>query len=337
MSSYCLSKSKLRRGFCFDTYTNWEFYNLLDTRLKQTLDAGIFAITGEIGPPRGADHNIVIERTKLIADYCDAINITDNVRGVPTMSSMACARIVLDAGAEPIMQLSTRDRNRISIESELYGVYALGIRNILFITGDRTIMGPHSDAKMVFDIDSIQALQLSSHLMGGTNFDGEALEGTPQFFMGSTFNPYADSIEKEILRTEKKRDAGALFFQTQAIFDTDRLDSFMELVRDLKLKVLAGIIPLRGPRMARFMNTNVPGIKIPEEYINRLESAGKGLKEDAERDTMREEGLLIALEIIKSIRKIKGIDGLHLMGIGWEESIPELVKRAGLSQRPKME
>lgn len=301
------------------------------------MDAGIFAITSEIGPPRGADHKIIIERTKLIADYCDAINITENVRGIPTMSSTACARIVLDAGAEPIMQLSTRDRNRISIESELYGAYALGIRNILFITGDRTIMGSHTDAKMVFDIDSIHALQLSSHLMRGTHLDGEELEGTPQFFMGSTFNPYAHSIEAEVLRAEKKRDAGALFFQTQAIFDTAKLESFMDLASDLKLKVLAGIIPLRGPKNARFMNKNVPGIEIPEEYIKRLEAAGKGLKDDAERNALREEGLLIASEIIKSIRKIKGISGLHLMGIGREESIPDLVKRAGLSPRPKKE
>ncbi|MGY5878776.1 MAG: methylenetetrahydrofolate reductase [Candidatus Thorarchaeota archaeon] len=310
---------------------------MFDTRLKQTLDAGIFAITGEIGPPRGADHNVVIERTKLIADYCDAINITDNVRGVPTMSGTACARIVVDAGGEPILQLTTRDRNRISIESELYGAYALGIRNVLFITGDQTIMGQHSKAKMVFDIDSIEALQLSSHIMQGTHFDGEELEGTPKFFMGSTFNPYADSIETEVLRTEKKKDAGAQFFQTQAIFDTDRLETFMDLASDLKLKVLAGIIPLRGPRNARFMNANIPGIEIPEEIVKRLEAAGKGLKDDAELEALREEGFLIALETIKSIRKIKGISGLHLMGIGKKENIPELVKRAGLSPRPKME
>ena len=316
---------------------NREFCNLSDTRLKQTLDAGIFAITGEISPPRGADPSLVIERTKLIADYCDAINITDNVSGIPTMSSTACARIVLDAGVEPIMQLSTRDRNRISIESELYGVYALGIRNVLFITGDRTIMGAHSKAKMVFDIDSIQALQLSSHLMQGTDFDGEELEGTPQFFMGATFNPYTDSIEMEICRARLKRDAGAQFFQTQAIFDTDMFESFMDSVSDLKLKVLAGILPLRGPLNARFMNKHVPGIKIPEEFIKRLESAGKGLKEDEARVAMREEGLLIASETIKEIRKIKGIHGLHLMGIGRAENIPELVKRAGLSPRHKME
>ncbi|MGY5860313.1 MAG: methylenetetrahydrofolate reductase [Candidatus Thorarchaeota archaeon] len=310
---------------------------MFDTRLKQALDAGTFAITGEIGPPRGTDHNIVTERTKLIADYCDAINITDNVRGVPTMSGTACARIVLDAGGEPILQLSTRDRNRISIESELYGAYALGIRSVLFITGDPTIMGPHSDAKMVFDIDSIQALQLTSHLMGGTHFDDEELEGTPKFLLGSTFNPYADSIETEILRTEQKRDAGAQFFQTQAIFDVDRFETFMELASDLKLKVLAGIIPLRGPRNARFMNANIPGIKIPEEIIKRLEAAGKGLKDDEEREALREEGLLIASETIKLIRKIKGISGVHLMGIGKKENIPELVKRAGLSLGSRME
>jgi len=314
-----------------------EFCNLFDTRLKQTLDAGKFAITGEIGPPRGADHTFVIERTKLIADYCDGINTTDNVRGIPTMSSTACARLVLDAGGEPILQLATRDRNRISIESELYGAYALGIRNVLFITGDRTVMGPHSDAKLVFDIDSIQALQLANHIMKGTDFAGEELEGIPRFFMGATFNPYADSIETEVRRAEQKRDAGAQFFQTQAIFDIDRFEIFMDSIRDLELKVLAGIIPLRGPKNARFMNANIPGIKIPEEYIKRLEAAGKGLKEDAERDALREEGLLLASEIIKSIRKIKDVDGLHLMGIGKKENIPELVKRAGLSQRPIME
>jgi len=273
----------------------------------------------------------------LIAEYCDAINVTDNVRGVPTMSSVASARLVLEAGAEPIMQLSTRDRNRISIESELYGAFALGIRNILFITGDQTIMGAHSNAKMVFDMDSIQALQFTNHLMKGIDFDGEELQGTPQFFMGATFNPFTESIEKEILRTKQKRDAGAQFFQTQAVFDIDILEDFIEHIRNLELKILVGIIPLRGPKNARFMNANVPGIIVPDDYIKRLESAGKGLKEDEARDAMREEGLLIASELIKSIRKIKGIAGLHLMGIGREENIPELVKRAGLSSRGKLE
>lgn len=315
---------------------NWECFSLLNTRLKQTLDAGIFAITSEIGPPRGTDSDFIIERTKLIADYCDAINVTDNVGGVPTMSSTASARLVLDAGGEPILQLSTRDRNRIAIESELYGAYALGIRNVLFITGDRTIMGAHSDAKLVFDMDSIQALRFTSHLMEGIDFDGEELQGKPEFFMGATFNPFAESIEMEILRTKQKKDAGAQFFQTQAVFDTLAFETFVDRIRDLELKILVGIIALRGPKNARFMNVNVPGIKIPEEYIKRLESAGKGLKDDEERDAMRNEGLLIASETIKVIRNIKGIAGLHLMGIGREESIPDLVKLAGLSSRRKL-
>lgn len=278
----------------------------------------------------------MIERTNLIRDYCDAVNITDNVRGIPSMSSAVCAKYVIDAGAEPIMQMSTRDRNRISIESELYSAYALGIRNVLFITGDHTLLGSHPEAKMVYDIDSIQALHLATHLMSGTDLAGDTLEGTPRLHLGSTFNPYADPLEMHVMRVEKKRDAGAQFFQTQAIFDTSRLETFMDLVRDLKIKVLAGIIPLKGPRMAQFMNKRVPGIKIPKEFIERLEAAGKGFKDEAKRVSMREEGLLIASETIESIRGIKGITGIHLMGIGWEESIPELVKRAGLFPRPKV-
>lgn len=300
------------------------------------LDSKIFAVTGEIGPPRGADSGIVRERTKLISNYCDAINITDNVRGIPSMSSAVCAHFVLESGAEPIMQMSTRDRNRISIESELYGAYALGIRNLLFITGDHTLLGSHPEAKIVYDIDSIQALRLATHLMKGTDLAGDQLEGTPEFYLGSTFNPYADPLDMHVLRAEKKRDAGAKFFQTQAIFDTERLELFMDKARDLELRVLAGIIPLKGPKMARFMNKKVPGIKIPEEFISRLETAGKGLKDNELREAMRAEGLLIATETIKAIRKIKGISGIHLMGIGWEESIPLLVQKADLFPRPRV-
>ena len=278
----------------------------------------------------------MLERARLIMDYCDAINITDNVRGIPSMSSAVCAKYVIEAGAEPIMQMSTRDRNRISIESELYGAYALGIRNILFITGDHTLLGSHPEAKMVYDIDSIQALQLASHLMSGKDLAGDSLEGTPQFLLGSTFNPYADPLELQVMRVEKKRDAGAKFFQTQAVFNPERLELFMDLARDLNVKVLAGIVPLKGPKMAQFMNKRVPGIKIPDEFIQRIENAGHGLKDADRRDAMREEGLNIAYETILKIRKIKGIHGIHLMGIGWEDSIPELVKRAKLYPRPRV-
>jgi methylenetetrahydrofolate reductase (NADPH) len=302
----------------------------------QVLDSGFFVVTGEIGPPRGADKMVVLERTRLVTDYCDAINITDNVLGIPTMSSTACARLVLDIGGEPIMQMSTRDRNSISIESDLYGAYALGIRNVLFITGDDIISGSHPAVKIVHDINSIEALKLASRMMSGTNLDGEPLEGTPEFFLGSTFNPYAEPMQLHIQRTEEKRDAGARFFQTQAIFDIGCLETFMDLTHDLEINVLAGVMPLKGPKRACFMNRNVPGINIPQEIIDRLEDAGKGLKDDEMLEAMRAEGLLIAAETIKAIRQIKGIHGVHLMGVGWEESIPALVKSTGLYPRPKV-
>jgi 5,10-methylenetetrahydrofolate reductase len=307
---------------------------LLVSKLNRILESGRFAVTSEIGPPRGADGSIVLERTRLISDYCDAINTTDNVLGIPSMSSTACARLVLDTGAEPIMQMSTRDRNAISIESELYGAYALGIRNVLFITGDDVILGSHPHATIVHDMDSIQALRLASHLMSGTNIAGDPLEGTPEFFLGATFNPYADDVELQIHRVKKKYEAGAKFFQTQAIFETGPLEAFMDLVSNLDLKVLAGVMPLKGPKRASFMNEKVPGIKIPQEIIQRMEEAGKGLKDEEMLEAMRAEGLLIATDTIKAIRHIKGIHGVHLMSVGWEESIPSLVKSTGLYPRP---
>lgn len=252
------------------------------------------------------------------------------------MSSLVCAKYVIEAGGEPIMHLSTRDRNRIAIESELYGAYALGIRNLLFIAGDHTIFGSHPEAKMVYDIDSIQALQLASHLMTGMDLAGDSLEGAPEFLLGSTFNPSADPLELQTMRVEKKRDAGAKFFQTQAIFDIERLELFMDSVRHLDVKVLAGIVPLRSPEMAQFLNRYVPGIKIPEGLIQRLEEVAHDLKEEDQQNAMHAEGLSIASETISKIRKIKGIHGIHLMGIGWEESIPQLTKRAKLYPRPKV-
>ena len=181
----------------------------------------------------------------MVRDYCDAINIPDNARGVPTMSSSICAHYVLQNGVEPIMHLTTRDRNRISIQSELYGAYALGIRNILFVAGDHARYGSHPDAKVVYDLNTLKALSLTTKLREGFDFAGEELEGVPEFYLGATFNPNTSEIEDHILQTEKKLEAGAQFFQTQAIFEPDRLKDFMDQVSGLKLKVLAGIIPLR--------------------------------------------------------------------------------------------
>ncbi len=305
------------------------------TRLQELLQERHFVVTGEIGPPHGADASIITEKTRLLRDYCDAINVTDNVRGIPTMSSMVCSHLILQAGAEPIMQMSARDRNRILIESELYGAYALGIRNVLFITGDHTLLGTHPQTKLVYDVDSIQALGIASHLMTGRDLAGDSLKGTPEFYLGATFNPYADPIELQAWRVEKKHQMGAQFFQTQAVYDVERLKEFMSLINGLDLRVLVGIIPLKGHRMAQFMNERIPGIRIPDRMIVRLKEAGEGLTGEEKREAVRAVGIEIALETIREVRNIKGVNGIHIMSVGWEEVIPELVKRAGLYPRPR--
>jgi methylenetetrahydrofolate reductase (NADPH) len=312
-----------------------EIQILVQTHLSRLLEDNRFVVTAEVGPPHGADEQLLIDRVLHVKDYCDALNLTDNVRGIPTMSSMVCSHFVRDCGIEPVMQMSARDRNRILFESELYGAYALGIRNICFMTGDHSLLGSHPEAKMVYDLDSIQALQLASHLMSGKDLAGDTLEGTPHFYLGATFNPYADPLELQSWRVNKKHKAGARFFQTQAIYGVSRFERFMNRLDVDAIKTLAGIIPLKGPRMARFMNRKIPGIKIPETMIQRLVDAGDGLSGKEKRGVVRSEGIRIALETIEKVRAIDGVDGIHIMGVGWEESIPTLVKEAGLYPRPK--
>ncbi len=296
-------------------------------------ERGDFVVTGEIGAPHGADSTLLIERVEMVQNFCDAINIPDNARGIPTMSSTICAQYVLQAGAEPILHLTTRDRNQISIQSELYGAYALGVRNILFMAGDPTRFGSHPHAKEVYALDTIEALSLAKHLSNGVDYAGDELEGTPEFYLGATLNPNDGSIDETIQRTLKKRDAGAQFFQTQAIFNTSRLEKLLNHL-DSDLNILAGIIPLRDSEMAEFMNEFVPGIQVPDEISKRLDDAGRGLDEEMKAEAMKAEGIQIALETIKVVREIDGINGLHLMGVGWTESIVELVKSAGLYPRP---
>ena len=313
-----------------------EIYELQDTRLKHLLDRGEFVVTGEIGAPHGADATLLIERVDIVREFCDAINVPDNARGVPTMSSTVCAQYVLQAGAEPVLHITTRDRNRIAIQSDLYGAFALGVRNILFMSGDHPRFGSHPDAKMVYDLDTLESLSMAKHLSSGLDYAGDELEGIPEFFLGATINPNDDPIDEHVQRTQKKREAGAQFFQTQAIFDPSRLEDFMNRV-DSDFIVLAGVIPLRDSEMAKFMNTFVPGIQVPDKFIKRLDDAGRGLNEDACMVAMKAEGIQIALETIDLIRGIDGINGLHLMGVGWPESIVAIVKGSGLYPRPKGE
>jgi methylenetetrahydrofolate reductase (NADPH) len=299
------------------------------------LDNGDFVVTAEIGAPHGADYSLLIERIEMIRDYCDAINVPDNARGVPTMSSSICAHYVLQNQAEPVMHLATRDRNRISIQSELYGAYALGVRNVLVMAGDHAKYGTHPEAKVVYDLNTLETLSMASRLREGTDLAGEELEGIPEFYLGATFNPNNSDPEEHILQTEKKQDAGAEFFQTQAIFEPNRLTDFMDLASGLNLKVLAGIIPLRDVEMAEFMNAQIPEITIPADIIKRMAEVGAGLDEELRIEEMKREGIRIALETLEEIRQIKGVNGVHLMGVGWTESIVELARGAKLFPRPE--
>jgi methylenetetrahydrofolate reductase (NADPH) len=272
----------------------------------------------------------------MIKEFCDAINIPDNARGVPTMSCTVCSQYVLQVGAEPILHLTTRDRNQIAFQSELYGAYALGVRNLLIMAGDPTRFGTHPHAKMVNDLDTLEALALAKHLSTGVDSVGDELEGTPEFYLGATISPNDVSLENQTQRMNAKFEAGAQFFQTQAIFDSTLLKRFMAQIDD-GLKVLVGIIPLRDSEMAQFMNDYVPGIQVPDEVIGRLDTAASGHDdEEAKIQAMKSEGIQIALETIEVVREINGVNGIHLMGVGWPESIVELTKRAGLYPRPKV-
>jgi len=303
---------------------------LLESRIAELFSKGKFVVTSELSPPRGADHQILLDKLELMKGYCDAVNLTDNVRGIPSMSSLASSYFVLKSGLEPIMQLTTRDKNRVAIQSELYGAYALGVRNILFITGDHSYLGPYHDVKPVEDLNSIQALKLASRLMSGFDITGDQLEGIPQFYLGSTFNQHAENIENEAKRVESKYFAGAEFFQTQAIFDVERFSSFVNLVKDLPIKILAGIIPLKSPESAEFMNHAIPGIEIPDSMIEKLKDAGEGYSEEEALEKYMEQGLKMSVDLISEICKIKRIDGVHIMGVNWEESLSFLVEKSDI-------
>ncbi|MFX0045929.1 MAG: methylenetetrahydrofolate reductase [Candidatus Hermodarchaeota archaeon] len=304
------------------------------THLRELLESGHLVVTAEVGPPQGSDAALVAERVEMIRNHCDAINVTDNPLGVPRMSSLACARLIIDAGVEPIMHIATRSRNEILLQSELFGASALGIRNLLFITGDEAIAKREPQSTVVPEIDSVEGLKLASTLMKGKNSDGEDIEGPPSFFLGSTFNPHAESMDEEIRRIEQKRNAGAQFFQTQAVYEIERFGHFMRKLENLDVRVLAGIVPLQGSEMAEYISAHVPGIQISEAVIARLRDAEEGLADEELLNAGRAEGLLIAAETVKEIRSLKGVDGIHIMGIGWDESILQTVESAGLYPRP---
>lgn len=300
------------------------------SRLQQLLSKGEFAVTAECGPPRGANSEIVNKKGLVLKGYVDAVNVTDNQTAIVRMSSIAACVHLLKIGLEPVMQMVTRDRNRIALQSDILGAYSLGIQNILCLSGDHQIFGSQPDAMNVFDIDSMNLIRMVRTMRReGKDMSGFELKDSPRMFIGAAANPFADPFEYRVIRLAKKIDAGADFIQTQCVFNMDRFKKWMTMAREEglteKVYILAGITPLKSEGMAGYMSKKVAGIDMPEELIKRM--AGVPKKKAAE------EGIKISLETIAELREIDGIHGIHIMAIEWEETVGEIVEAAGLMPR----
>ena len=304
------------------------------SNLEKVLAAGEFAVTAELGPPKSADLDLIQKKVELLKGQVDAVNITDNQTGIVRLSSIAAGKLVLDMGLEPIIQMTCRDRNRLSIQSDILGAYLFGIRNLLCLTGDHQCFGNHPTAKHVFDLDSVQLIQMVKDMRDKKVFaSGEEIKNSkkaevkePRMFIGGAANPFADPFEFRVIRLQKKINAGVDFIQTQCIYDMECFSKWMGQVRDeglhKKCKILAGITPLKSVRMAKYMRDNVAGVNVPAYIIERLEKA-----EDVKAESMN-----ICLEQIEQVKQMEGVAGVHIMAIEWEEKVPEIVEKAGLKR-----
>ena len=306
---------------------------ITESRLKKILQSGNFAVTAECGPPKGADPEAVKSKGRILKGHVDSVNVTDNQTGVVRLSSLAACALLIAEGIDPVLQMVTRDRNRIALQSDVLGASALGIRNILCLSGDHQSFGNQPQAKGVFDIDSIQFVQTVRRMRdAGEVIGGEKLTQPPQLFIGAVENPFADPLKYRASRLATKADAGAEFIQTQCIYNIKRFKEWMGMVRDSgvdgKVYILGGITPLKSVRMAEYMAKNVAGMDVPEEIIKRMGSVPQ--KEQ------RQEGMKIAVETIQELQAIKGVRGVHIMAIEWEEIVPQIVQEAKLSPRPQV-
>jgi 5,10-methylenetetrahydrofolate reductase len=288
---------------------------------RETLAAGKFVVTAEVAPPKGTDISEIIEVAGLLKGRVDAANVTDQQSSVMRLGSLAVCHILKDEGLEPVFQLTCRDRNRLALQSDLLSAHVLGIQNVLALTGDLPELGDHPEAKPVYDLDSVQLLQVISRLNDGCDMAGNELKGKTAFFPGAVVNPGADteaSYEMQILKLERKITAGARFIQTQAIYDPKTLAAFMKRVAKYNVPVLAGIIPLKSAGMARFMNKNIAGMSVPEELIEKI----------AQAEDRAATGVAIAADLIRQFRGL--CQGVHLMAIGWERKVPVILDAVGL-------
>ena len=289
---------------------------------KETLASGKFIVTSEVGPPKGTNLEKMIHHIALLKDCVDAINLTDHQSSVMRYPSLGGALLVKEQGGEPILQMTCRDRNRLALQADLLFAYSRGIRNVLCLTGDSIVVGDHKEARGVFDLDSSQLLAAIRTLERGKDLGGNDLDGTVSFCAGAIVTPEANPLEPQLIKFEKKIEAGAEFIQTQAVYDLDKFRDFMSYARQFPVKILAGIILLTSAPMARYMNKNVPGVRVPQSLIDEMAAAPKG--------TALAKGIEIAGRMIREIKEERICDGVHIMAIGREEVVPEILKEAGL-------
>jgi len=303
------------------------------SNLEKILEAGHFAFTGELGPPRGTNAEEVKKKASYLKGHVDAVNITDNQTAVVRMSSWAACILLIQEALEPNFQMVCRDRNRLAMQSDILGAYAHGVRNMLCLSGDHAKFGDHPEAMGVFDLDSMQLINMVKHMRDEGKFlSGAEIEEPPRIFIGAASNPFAEPFEWRVHRLAKKINAGVDFIQTQCIYNMEKFREFMKKAVDMglheKCHILAGVTPMKSVGMARYMAQSVPGMDVPEPLIKRLRGAGKG--------KVAEEGIKFAVEQIEEFKEMEGVAGVHLMAIEWEHKVPEIAERAGVLPRPKV-
>ena len=295
------------------------------SHLSELLQSGNFVVTAEINPPKGVDMTDTLSRADVLSGLVDAVNLTDHPGSHMSVSPLALAPLIRERGLEAILQVTCRDRNRIAIQGDLLAAHVLGVENVLCLTGDPVGAGDHPEAKTVFDLDSIRLLEAATSLNGGTDMGSNRLRGAPSFYLGAAVNPFASELADEIIRMEEKVSAGAQFFQSQAVFDTTQLAEFMAIVKPLGAPVIAGVILLKSGEMARNMNQNIPGVLVPDDLIAELDGA----------QDKAQAGIQIAARIIREARDI--CDGVHIMAIGWERYIPQVLEMSGTPARERVQ
>jgi 5,10-methylenetetrahydrofolate reductase len=286
--------------------------------IAELAKSGKFVITAEVGPPKGVDIQEMLEDAELLRGSVDAINVTDQQSSVMRLGSLATCRLLKERSLEPVFQVTCRDRNRIALQSDLLSAYVMGIENVLCLTGDFVALGDHPQAKSVFDLDSISLLRAAKTMEEGCDLSGQELKGSPRFCLGAVVSPGAEPLEPQLIKMEKKVKAGAQFFQTQAVYEPERFESFMKAVEYLNVPVFVGIVLLRSAAMARFMNRNVAGVHVPEHLIEEMEEA----------ENRVQQSISIAARLIREMKPL--CQGVHIMAIGWEKRVPVVLEAAGL-------